>query len=565
MKRVLNLIFACALLTFIASVSVYGASSIDVSPNDVTYHYLDQLIAHDLIHTAIVGQRPYSRGEVARLIAEAKRNWDKRKEEIDISKMSLKENRRWVSVSSWINKILKVLEKDYRRELAKRKDYKGGEGIKKAKWLELHVMDKLEFLFTYLDSNAKTFPVNNGVGSISAMAQPLVQNRQGRDYVDGPQYSIETEHWMNVTRYSSFYVRPRFQMQFPSASPNDSVHAIVQELYGVFNIYNVELQIGRSSLIEGQGIHGGLFISDHARPLDHIQISNDHPIVLPWIFKYLGQNKFMAFFATLGPESFFPNTIFAGYKWTIKPFKVWELGMANMVMIGGDGAPSFSFGNFIGDFIGFSGTGGGKSNRILGFDTRITLPFLRNTQLYAEFFLDDMSTAGLKKTFIDDAAYYVGFYIPRLNYVGNWHGRLEFRYLSERFYRHSQFKSGYTLNREILGDPLGPDGHSITVTIGWDVNPKTLLDVNFFYEVSDSDDYLFLGSSIRRSQDNPAETRLRWILNFQQQFNNRFTLLGRFGYERVHNFNYVSGDNRNQFLVEVGLTFNFRDYFTLVH
>lgn len=562
MKRLFVLFIG---LAFFYPFLAFGASSIDVSQNDITYHYLDQLIAHDLVHSAIIGQRPYSREEVARLTAEALRNWEKRKEGVTEEEMDLKEHRRWMNTSKRINQILKYLKRKYRNELM-RLNALAEKDDTKSPWIEFHGMENINFLFTFLDSNPTTFRVNNGGGRIDAISNPLVQNRQGRDYVDGAQYSIETEHWLNLTRYSSFYFRPRFQMQFPSGiNANDNVRALVQELYGVFNIHNFEIQIGRSSLIEGQGFHGGLFISDHARPLDHIQVSNDHPIVLPWIFKYLGHNKFMAFYANLGPESFFPYTHFAGYKWSLKPFKIWEIGISNMLVTGGDGAPSFGAWDFLGDFIGFAGTGQGKSNRILGFDTRVTLPFLRNTQFYLEFFLDDKTTASLKRTFIDTAAYFVGIYIPRLNHSGTLQARVEFRYISEIFYRHGQFQSGYTLNREIIGDPLGPDGRSVMASIGWDLNPNTFVDLQFNYEVSDSNFYNNSGDSITVLINSPAEKRLRWVWGVRHRFKNRLSFLGKFGYERVNNFNYVNGDSRNHFLAEAGITIELGDHFTYSH
>ncbi|HMS44105.1 MAG TPA: hypothetical protein PKE69_28015, partial [Pyrinomonadaceae bacterium] len=51
--------------------------SVNVSPLDSVYHDLDKLIGHKLIYRVITNQRPYSRKEIARLTAEAKRNFAK--------------------------------------------------------------------------------------------------------------------------------------------------------------------------------------------------------------------------------------------------------------------------------------------------------------------------------------------------------------------------------------------------------------------------------------------------------------------------------------------------------
>ena len=57
----------------------------------------------------IVAQRPYSREEVARLIAEAQENWKKKKEQTDVTAMSLKKHRRWMVASKQINTVLEYL------------------------------------------------------------------------------------------------------------------------------------------------------------------------------------------------------------------------------------------------------------------------------------------------------------------------------------------------------------------------------------------------------------------------------------------------------------------------
>lgn len=532
--------FLAAFFFLLFPLQALAAATIDVDPSDLTYHYLDFLRGHGLIHSDIEGQRPFSREEVARLILEAQQRWDSQ----DSNSSSTKG-------TSPVNQVLEILEKSYQAEIQVYQDPSARKGI------HLTPLRDASTLFTYLHGDPKKFPVDNGIGLINASSQPLVENREGRHYVNGAQYSIETGHSLDVTSYSSFYFRPRFQVQYSFKNQDPKVNGYVQGLYGNIVFHNIKLQGGRSTILEGQGPHGGLLLSDNARPLDHVLISNDHPFRFPWIFKYLGDVKMMAFYSNLGPEYNFRYSSLAGYKVTIKPFSVWELGMSNVMHFGGSGAPHFNAWDFIGDFAGFSGTSNSTSNRLFGFDTRLRFPFLRNSELYGEFILDDRSVSHIKKTLLDLSGYYGGIWIPRLNESGSLHARLEGRYLSKVFYRHSQFISGHTLNGQILGDPLGPDGQSFHASVGYDLNPYRILDFSFTYERSDSNFYSPSPGRFIALTNNPAEQRLRWMASGAFTFpKSRLTLESRLGYERVNNFNYRSGEDQNGLLVEGGVTWN---------
>ncbi len=529
------------ILCFFLSGSLFAASTIDLPIDDPAYQYIDLLESHRLIDTRVHGHAPYSRGEIARIVLEARKNWD-----IKSSDESGKK-------AKWIEEILSSLEKEFELDI---RDYNRGQGFKQGRRLDVSVIDSAAAQFTVLDSASRIFPANNGTGTIDAKVTPFVQNRGGRHYQDGKQFAVETQHWANLSPYFSLFAQPRLQFQY-SGNPEHS--AFVQELYAVAELGNVSLKVGRSSLALGQGPHGGLILSDNARPRDQIVLSNDHPFRFPWIFKHLGYVKFTSYFANLGPESFFDDTILAGYKLSLKPHRNFEFGLSNAMQIGGDGAPTFSAGDFLGDFVGFAGTSQSKSNRILGLDARVTLPFLRSSQIYGEVFFDDKTTESLKRTFVDTSAYYGGVFVPRLNDSGTFHGRAEFRYISELFYRHSQFRSGFTQNRHILGDPLGPDGRSVHVALGYDLNLDHSLEADLFYDWSSANSYRLTGTSSTVLASSPTEKRARGVVSYKRRWSDLVKTDVKFGYERVNNFNYVSGNGKNNFLFEFNLGFDWKN------
>ncbi len=511
----------------------FAVSSVNVPLDSPVYHELDLLEGMGLMKNIVHGQKPYSRDTVARLIVQASDN--------------LKDSNK---SKAWAQKVLDDLKEQFANDI---------KSIDKKKGLDLHPIESVHATLTFLDSDARVIPANNGTGTINAITNPLVQNRGGRHYTDGAQYAFETVHRADVESFASVYFQPRFEFQFPTGGAPDRNKAYVQELYGVAQYKNLRLTFGRSALALGQGEHGGLNLSDNARPLDQIVFGSDHPFYFPWIFKYLGLNQIKAYFATLGPEQFFKNTILAGYKWTLKPASILELGLSNTMTIGGTGAPSFGFSNFLGDFVGFAATTHSASNRILGLDGRVRLPFLRNSQIYGEVFFDDKTTQSLKRTFVDTVAYYGGIEVPRIDAAGKFFGRAEFSYLSEIFYRHFQFKSGLTLNQFLLGSPTGPDSRSIHLELGFTPTVKTTIMNHFYYDWADSNTYSLTGTSSTVLVNNPQEKRIRDIIEVRHDINSFISLKCMAGYEKVSRFNFVSGDNRNNFLGEVGLNFHFGD------
>lgn len=516
----------------------FAASSLMVKSNSRLEKDLNLLHGFDLVKSNIVGQGPISRDEAVRLYLEAKNNFETVWQENE-------------DISTILERVRKELASDLERQKNKKPSS------------QLHLLKTAHLKTVYLDSVARTIPTNNGIGAITASSHPFTQNDFGRNYTRGGQYAIETEHFFHLTPYFTGFVQPRFQMQFPTGVSDERVDAYVHEMFGDIQFLGMDIVFGRSSLLFGQGDHGGMLLSDNARPLDHMRLTNSHPGLLPWIFKYLGYQKITAFFGTLGPDSFFPYTMLAGYKWSIKPFSVWELGLSNMMMIGGEGAPDFGASNLIGDFFGFSATSEGKSNRIIGIDTRLTFPFLRNSQLYGEAVFDDKTVENFKRTFGDSSGYLLGFFIPRLDWEGDFSLRMEYRFLSELLYRHSQFLGGYTLNGSILGDALGPNGVGGRIAFIWNANQKTSFDLNLNYEKSDSNNYVTSGSDFLLTANGPSEYRYRSVAGVEHNFTKRLNVDLDFGYERVINATYLNGDDRNHFLVSVGLNLDTDDLFTV--
>lgn len=534
MKKIISLFCLCFLFCGIA----WGYSSPNVPVENHVYRDLDKLIGAGLIKDSIYGQRPWSRYEIARMIKTALKNWDSQGGPVA-------PDARDVFFLSGIDGVLMRLKEEYRDELADEN-------------FLFRPLDEAEIKETILNSPPTSLPVANGLGQIQADVNPFTGFQEGRHFADGNTFAIETSHATTLTPYFSLYARPRFEVLSPRTGFHDTKF-LAQKLYGKLAYKKWTLQVGRDSLVWGQGENGGFILSNNARPLDAIQLGTQSPVFLPSFLKYLGPNSFKIFFANLGTEREFPHAILTGYKWSLKPVDFLELGLNHVVMMGGDGATGPSPLASIGEFSGFLSAlcgnkcGNATTDRIFSVESRLTVAALNNTVFYGEVGFDDTKN-NLSVLFKTEASYYAGIYFPHLNETGTTDLRLEFKHTSPLLYRHVPYISGVTLNRRILGDELGPNGNEVSAKLRVDVSENSLLTTRVSYETRDSDHYLDTGD-INKDQTGIAEKRMRFEAGVTRRLRRQLSLGVKADYERVLDIGFTEGSNKNNWLGSLSLTY----------
>ncbi len=509
----------------------------------------------------IVGQRPYSRKEIARIVSEAIKHLPNLEEKLNDPKLSETEKQAIQARVDYLKPTLNRLKQDFHEELVFLKTVEG-----ENHWYSLHPLEKVTVDLTGSNSKARLVIPNNGAGSMNATINPLLQYQQGRELIEGMNPSLETTHWARLTNHFALYLQPRFQLAFATGnneSNNNNIFLLY--LYGKVYFKNFELEVGRDNLVWGQGKDAGLVLSNNPRGLDMIKISNDSPFILPSILKYLGALKMSYFFSTLGPEQNYPYPYLLGYKFSIQPFSFFELGYSMLVESGGRGAPPNSFKNSLVEGIPFGTLYKGArtdiaSNKMGGLDFRFRIPPARNLEIYGEFILDDSPTIDRTEDFfLLDSGFMGGIYLGRLVNTGKADLRLEYHHTGPIFYRHGQYITGLTLNGFILGDNLGPDAQGFYLSSNVDINSQHLLTFNESIELRSGDIWAnAVSPQFVIVQNNPSENRYRttveWLYRMKE---NPFFIKTKAGYEFVQNFNFVSGQNKNNFLGEVGVQFNF--------
>ena len=510
------------------------------------YRDLERLTALGLITDSIYGQRPWSRDEIARQIREAMDKQERRGEPVVPSVGE-------IDADMAEDELLKRLKKDYASELKKLDATKIGVEVDPLKWAQLE--------YTLMQSPSREVRRDNGMSSIDAAIHPFTAYQGGRHFADGSTFSLETLHEASFSRYLSFAFHPRAEALIPDFG-SKGANFIVQNLYGKFAYHNFEIEVGRDSVVWGQGVHGGLLLGDNARPLDQIKISNTSPILLPWLLRYFGPWKGSFFVSDMGPEREFPHSLLTGLKFSAKPVSFFEMGVSQAVLLGGDGAPAGSFWEEVGEFFGYrSGIGltpndlgavapPNFSNRIMGLDLRFTLEPLRNSQLYYE-----MATEACCGVFKQLYGYYGGFYIPLLTPSGSVDLRLEYTHLPPVFYRHSPFGSGWTLNRKLLGRETGPEGDSLAAEVNYDLNEKWRGQSSFAYDRLGGNSFRGGVDHTVVSEWHPKEERFRFLTALEYDLPYSLTLRLTTGMEFVKNFNFMSHDNQENFLARLGLTY----------
>jgi hypothetical protein len=534
------------------SPGLWAYSTPNVPVDDPVYRDIDKLVAFGLVKDAIYGQRPWSRREIARMVAEAMDKSDRT--------APLTPDDRELSERIRRSEILDRLRDRFHTELAEAGAVPG-----ESKNFRLNPLEEVRFDYTLLDSPYRSVPANNGLGAINGVINPLVAYREGRHYVDGNTLGVETTHTAKISPYLSLYARPRLEGLIPNTG-NSDFNPLIQQAYAKFAYRSFEIEAGRDSLIWGQGEFGGLVFSNNARPLDLIKVGSGSPFFLPWVFKYLGPNSFQIFFADMGPEQALPHAILSGYKWTIKPVHFFEMGLNHLVMMGGRGANDPSFWEAIGEFSGVLSAatnnkrgGAALTNRLFSLEGRATFPFLRNSVLYSEIAFDDTNSE-IDVLFEDNASYYVGFFIPRLTNDGSLDLRLEYKHIPGVAYRHGRYISGYTLNKRLVGDELGPDSDGVSAKISADVGPHMILGAEIAYERRDSDLFSTASSGedvvdIFKARDNPAEHRARLESSLVWQIRPELRAEFQFGFEYVANADFVRDANAENFMGSVSVAY----------
>lgn len=527
------IIFLSLLFSFQIEAKMPRFASPHVSILDEVYEDIDVLIAHELAHPEMMGHRPWTRRQIAKILVQAQEN---------LSQKNLDEK-----TLSYLEDMIHKYHREYIYEINRL------EGKVKKNDIHVEWLDEVEIKVTGLDSPSRPH-FNYGSSQLDAQYLSLVQNQEGRHFQDGFQHAWETYHRAQLGSHLAINFEPRIQIQTAVYPLEEDSKIFINNLYASVYALNHRVDAGRKLLHWGQGKHGGMLFSNNARALDGVQFTNEDP----WDLPLLGDFKYSFFFADLGPEQRFSGTNLVGLKFTIQPADWLELGLARSITYGGDNAPVINFNDTLGEVFGTSAfsSGNNPTNSITGFEFRFRFPFLRGTEFYGEAYLDDFTKSKIYRSLRWDSALLAGIYIPRLDKKGSLSLRAEYKLTNNPSYRHTPFRSGWTLNDYILGDPLGPEALGGFISIKKRFSDRFSMWYDIALERSDSNIHVTINDDLEIVTDQIAEKRFRQILGASYRWTKLLKTTHHIGYERVENFNYDDARNLDNFLFRLDFNFN---------
>lgn len=530
------LVFVC--LAVSGATRCLALSSVNVPVGHWSYDAVEKLAGFGLIQSDIQGTKPFTRLEMARLVVEA------------TQKRNLKDKK---DVSPLADALLEKLQHFLRSEIPEAKGVTGSGGE-----TFLKPLDSAEVRYVYSSGTPRRFLgfPESGQSIDGTEGTPLVYNNDGVVYSKGSNASVQFASSLRLGGVFSASVEPIFIAREDSVSLVGADRFDVDLLrgYGKLAPNNVEIEVGRDSLWWGQGEHGSLLLTNNAEALDMVKVSNPSPIILPWIFNYLGLFKY-SFFTAMIRDDFEPeDPLFAGARINFKPTWWLEIGYGTTFLFGGHGVKKPDALGFLELLTGFSFGQQNKVDQIAVLDARMTLPFLRNSVLYFEYGGEDSGGFEYPEEWLGlgDIGTLVGLYVPRLTADGKTDFRVEFAQNAHRkdstpgfWYGHNIYRSGYTQDHMIMGHHMGGDAMDVFTRVTHYLRPDLKLGL----------DYDFQERGITLSDVQESANQVGFDASYD--FNNFMTLGARYAIEGVRNFNMVEGDDRTNQLFMGTIKFEF--------
>ncbi|RLB71244.1 MAG: hypothetical protein DRH07_06970 [Deltaproteobacteria bacterium] len=479
-----------------------SAVSATIPLDSWVYPALDKLTGLGLINSSLSGSRPYSRLEAARQVQEA---------------ALLIED---VAVPPVALELLQRLENELAVSLTELEDDASVAGY-------LKPVRQLQVDYIYQDGHPSHYPSND------ARQFALNKNNFGLDYVDGSNGQMTLQGDARIGRYLGFEWQP---LLLSTSSDDLDVKWLTTRVAVELGAF--EISAGRQSLSWGQGHNGSLVLTNNAKPLDMVRINTPSPILLPWVFKYLGPFHFDVFWSRLEKDRAVPEPYFAGMRFDMKPLSWVEFGATRTIMFGGDGRPDVHFDDFI-TILGGKNLDGDEdnSNSIASIDLKIYLPFLWGAEIYGEFGGEDeaghlfSSTAGL-----------VGVYLPQVEPTGRLSLRLEYADFPKNnsWYRHGTYHSGYTYKKHIMGHSVGGEAKD------YFAEARLLLRSDLHFTFGFNYQKRGLDQSVKE-EHYMSSAEVTWWMNDTV----RFEALGSF--DRADNFDYENNNDQDFYYSRVSM------------
>jgi len=348
---------------------------------------------------------------------------------------------------------------------------------------------------------------------------------------------------------SSIPFRDRGIDVVPATVDETGARVALRESYAKLRLWNLELEAGRDHLWWGLGRRGSLLLTNNAEPFDMVKLSNPDPVLLPWIFRWIGPIKATWFWTELEKDRVIPRANLTGLRFDFKPTPNWEVGGARVIQFGGAGRPGL-LSRGLKDLV--SGTNADSAdtdteNSLAAIDLAWRVRWPRPALLYYEFGGEDEAKLLSTLPFVSSIGQLMGIYLPEVIPGVPADLRFEFARNIQKdgpfWYRHGVYRTGYTYRGKILGHPFGGDAEAWSVR--GDYFPIDDLQLGLDFDVVRNG---VVGGGTRREKDIRAGTDLLLFTHGALRYH------ARYDFEYRKNVDSVAGETQTNHRLEVGIT-----------
>jgi hypothetical protein len=546
-------VFAAVAAFFVCGLQSAHAQGTAIVPlGDLAYADLDQLAERGVLDSVIIGQRPYSRREFARIVHTARARLDG-----DASGLPPRISE---SAAAYLEGLVYRLEARFGGGDAGEQVFDG---------LVIVPLDAGWLYISRTDADRRRFPAPH-TSSIEATIDPLARRRLGTPAVRGTVTALDLFHRIEPASWLAFQAAERFEYRTPFDTTLKRRHDELLLLSARARFANAALTVGRQQIGWSQTAGDGLFLASDAPALDAISLAGDRPFVLPSFLSVLGSVQGTFVVADLGASVVRSHSKLLAYKVSIQPNSAVELGGTFMNHFGGTGAPPASLGNRLVDFFPFidifrkhnyedsSRTLDVESDKLLGVDGRFRLDPLWGLVVTGEVLIDDFDVHRIPKLFTGYGSQSVAFILPQIGQP-EVSLKLSAKHMGILTYSHGQLTNGITTRGRLLGDELGPDAKAYAAQLRWTPSPTVRFELegrNAIYSnasytsfYADSAHTQFVVQKVSHTAD---ELRDRILGSLVLQTDDAIALSFRVGGERIRNANFQGG-RRRDFVAEVAL------------
>jgi hypothetical protein len=444
------------------------------------YPLLDRLIGTGEINDAILGMRPWTRLECARIVAEA----GERLQDVPTNSVSvgLYDSLRQEFISE-----LTLLDGGSNQAIHLESAY--------TRFMEISgppLTDGYHFGQTLYNDYGRPYQQDfNSISGFSGWATSgrwvIYARGEYQHAPAGPEYSPEVQ-----TALDHIDDNPGL-----AASPQPARNqARLLDAYVGLNLANWQLSYGQESQWWGPGESGPLLFSDNSSPVRMFHIDRISPFRLPWIGRFLGPMRWNAFFGKLQGNLLSPAPFFHGEKISFKLTTNLEFGFSRTVEVGGEGRPFTLDRLFLTYFsvtsYEYKPAAKDPGKRDGGFDFSYRVPFLRKwlTIYNDSLSADDPSPLAAPRR----AAISPGLYLTHFPHLAKLDFRVEApltdtvstNYAGRYVYWDNYYHDLYTNRNFLMGDWVGRDGSGIQAWSRYWLTPKNYLQFGYRHEKVDN-------------------------------------------------------------------------------